>query len=72
MNVVENFIVLFLKLNRKKIKGRGHIRSQIGPLTFLKIFVLEMRYIGRFQHSEPSYIIGLDHFHVSIFLIIRE
>ena len=34
-----------------------------------------MIYSGRFQHSEPSYIIGLDHFHVtlrSIFLIIHD
>ena len=51
------------------------IRPQIGPLTFLKIFVLEMIYSGKSQYSEHSYIIGLDHFHVtlrSIFLIIRE
>ena len=38
-------------------KGRGHIRPQIGPLTFLKIFVLEIIYSGRSQHSEPSYTI---------------
>ena len=54
------------------MKGRGRITPQIGLLTFLKIFVLEMIYSGRPQHSEPSYIIGLDHFHVSIFLILRE
>ena len=53
-------------------KGRGRIRPQIDPLTFLEIFLLEMIYSGRSQHSEPSYIIGLDHFHVSIFLIIRQ
>ena len=53
-------------------KGRGRIRPQIGPLTFLKIFVLQMIHGGKSQHSEPSYIIGFDHFHVSIFLIIRE
>ena len=35
--------------------GRGRIRPQIGPLTFLKIFVLEIIYSGRSQHSEPSY-----------------
>ena len=38
-------------------KGRGRIRLQLGPLTFLKIFLLEMIYSGRSQHSEPSYII---------------
>ena len=38
-------------------KGRRRIRSQIGSLTFLKFFVLEMIYSGRSQHSEPSYII---------------
>ena len=39
------------------VKGRGRIRPQIGPLTFLKIFVLEMIYSGRSQHNEPSYAI---------------
>ena len=34
-------------------KGRGRTRPQIGPLTFLKIFVLEMIYSGRSQHTEP-------------------
>ena len=51
------------------------MRLKIGPLTFLKVFVLEMIYSGRSQHIEPSYIIVLDNFHVtlhSIFLIIRE
>ena len=38
-------------------KGRGRIKPQIGPLTFLKVFVLEMIYSGRSQHSEPSYAI---------------
>ena len=38
-------------------KGRVRIRPQIGPLTLLKIFVLEMIYSGRSQHSEPSYAI---------------
>ena len=38
-------------------KGRGRITPQIGPLTFLKIFVLRMIYSGRSQHSEPSYAI---------------
>ena len=38
-------------------KGRGRIRPQIGPLTFLKIFFLEMIYTRRSQHNEPSYII---------------
>ena len=38
-------------------KGRGHIRPQISPLTFLKIFVIEMIYSGRSQHSELSYAI---------------
>ena len=36
------------------------------PTDFFK------NYSGRSQHSEPSYIIGLNHFHISIFLIIRE
>ena len=36
-------------------KGRGRIRPQISPLTFLKIFLLEMIYSGRSQHSEPSF-----------------
>ena len=57
------------------VKRTGRKRPQIGPLTFLKIFVLEMIYSGRSQYREHSYIIGLDHFHVtlrSIFLIIRE
>ena len=61
--------------NQMLIKGRGRIRPQIGPLTILKIFLPEMIYSGRSQHSEPSYIIGVDNFHVtllSIFLIIRE
>ena len=34
-----------------------------------------MIYSGRSQYTEPSYIIGLDHFHVtllSIFLIIHD
>ena len=44
-------------------KGRGRIISQIDPLTFLKIFVLEMIYSGRSQHSEPSYAI----FHTSLY-----
>ena len=48
-------------------KGRGRIRPQIGSLTFLKIFVLEMIYNGRSQHTEPSYIVGLDHFHAVFF-----
>ena len=38
-------------------KGRGRIRPQIGPLTFLKIFLLEMICSGRSQYSEPSYAI---------------
>ena len=38
-------------------KGRGRIRPQIGPLTFLKTFVLEMIYSERSEHSEPSYAI---------------
>ena len=38
-------------------KGRGRIRPHIGPLTFLEIFLLEMVYSGRSQHSEPSYAI---------------
>ena len=46
-------------------KGRGRIRPQNGSLTFLKIFLLEMMYSGRSQHSES---LGL----ISIFLIIRE
>ena len=34
-------------------KGRERIRPQIGSLTFLKIFLLEMIFSGRSQHSEP-------------------
>ena len=52
-------------------KGRVRIGSQIGTLTFLKNFPSR---VGRSQHSsEPSYIIGIDDFDVtlrSIFLII--
>ena len=39
------------------MEGRGRIRPQIGPPTFLKIFLLEMIYSGKSQHSEPSYAI---------------
>ena len=39
------------------MEERERIRPQIGPLTFLKIFVLDMIYRGRSQHTEPSYII---------------
>ena len=42
------------------------MRPRVDALTFLKIFVLEMIYSGRSQHSESSYIIGLDHFHVTL------
>ena len=38
-------------------KGWGRITPQIDPLTFLKIFFLEMIYSGRSQHNEPSYAI---------------
>ena len=38
-------------------KDGDAIRPQIGSLTFLKIFVLEVIYSGRSQHSEPSYAI---------------
>ena len=47
--------ILFLSMQEKK--GRGRIGPQIGSLTFLKVFILEMIYSGRSQHSEPSYAI---------------
>ena len=45
---------------KEKKKGWERIKPQIGPLTFLKIFVLEMIYSGRSQHTEPSYITVVD------------
>ena len=62
---IEPFLGLLLPLTDRVIrlkiifffKGRGCIRPQIGPLAFLKIFVLEMIYSGRSRHSEPSYAI---------------
>ena len=38
-------------------KGQGRIRPQIGPLTFFKIFLLEIIYSDRSQHTKPSYAI---------------
>ena len=47
----------YLQSVRTFSKRRERIKPQIGPLTFLKIFLLEMIYSGRSQHSEPSYAI---------------
>ena len=76
INFTANLVLHIIEISIH-FKGRRRIRPQIGPLTFLKIFVLEMIYSGTSQRSEPSYIIGLDHFHVTlcsifVLLIIRE
>ena len=54
---VSTEIQIKIKIVLLMAKGRERIRPQISPLTFLKIFVLEMIYSGRSQHSESSYAI---------------
>ena len=53
MNMNRRFSIELQRIDKR----RGRVRPQIGPLTFLKIFFLEMIYSGRSQHSEPSYAI---------------